>query len=128
MNASNTPRLLAALAAAVLALTAGQPAHAKCNVTLKLTNGNGAKITVLGDDSQARVNGGTWSKMNFQATQIPPGETRDVPWNTNMSCGGNAKRDLRFRYQQANNNNVYTELIENVQIDDGATERFTLKN
>lgn len=127
MTAASLSRILATLAVTASA-AAAWPAHAKCNVTLKLTNGNAAKITVLGEDSQARVNGGTWSKMNFQATAIPPGETRDVPWTTNMSCGGNAKRDLRFKYQQASNNNVYTELVENVQIDDGATERFTLKH
>jgi hypothetical protein len=37
-------------------------ASAKCTVTLKFTNNNSNEITMLGADSQARVNGGTWSK------------------------------------------------------------------
>lgn len=47
-------------------MLAAIPASAKCTVTLKFTNNDSHEITVLGSDSQARVNGGTYSKMNFQ--------------------------------------------------------------
>jgi len=121
---SHSLRLLAAAAIALCAL----PAFAKCNVTLKMTNGNADKITVLGNDSQARVNGGTWSKMSFQNTAIKAGDQADVPWTTNMSCGGSAKRDLRFKYQVAPNNAVFEEMVDNIDISDGGSVRVTLKH
>jgi len=104
------------------------PAFAKCNVTLKMTNGNGDKITVLGSDSQSRVNGGTWSKMSFQNTAIQAGDSADVPWTTNMSCGGSTKRDLRFKYQAAPNNAVFEEMVDNIDLSDGGSVRVTLKH
>ena len=113
--------------AAVLALCAA-PAFAKCTVTLKMTNGNGEKITVLGADSQSRVNGGLWSKMGFQNTAIKAGDSSDVPWTTNMSCGGSAKRDLRFKYQSAPNNAVFEELADNIDLVDGGNVKVTLKH
>jgi hypothetical protein len=108
-------------------LLAAAPAFAKCTVTLKLKNSNDKKITVLGNDSQARVNGGLWSKMGFHNTVIKPGETADVPWTTNMKCGGSAKRDLRFKYQEPNNS-VFEEMVENIDISDGGTVKATLKH
>ena len=122
---SNLKHILAAAAVALLAAT---PAIAKCTVTLKMTNGNREKITVPGADSQARVNGGTWSKMNFQNTAITSGASADVPWTPNMSCSGNAKRDLRFKYQSAPNNAVFEEMVDNIDLVDGGNVRVTLKH
>jgi hypothetical protein len=118
--------VFAALAAAVLAVAG--PAAAKCTVTLKLTNGESGKITVLGNDSQARVNGGLWSKMGFSNVTIDAGDVRDVAWTTNFSCGGSAKRDLRFKYQKASDNQVLQEMVDNIDISDGGTVRVTLNN
>lgn len=103
-------------------------ANAKCTVTLKLKNTNSGTITVLGDESQSRVNGLTWSKMNFSNTVIQAGQTRDVPWTTNFSCGGSAKRDLRFKYQQSGSNNIYEEMKDNVDIEDGLSYSVTLNH
>jgi hypothetical protein len=111
-----------------LLMAAGLPALAKCTVTLKLTNANGEKVTVLGNDSQARVNGGLWSKMGFQNTAIKAGDSSDVPWTTNMSCGGSAKRDLRFKYQAAPNNAVFEEMVDNIDLSDGGSVKVTLKH
>jgi hypothetical protein len=121
MNA-RTQALFAALA------IAAAPVFAKCTVTLKMTNGNADKITVLGADSQARVNGGTWSKMNFQNTSIAAGDEADASWKTNMSCGGSALRDLRFKYQSAPSNTVYEEMVYNIDLVDGGSVRVTLKH
>jgi opacity protein-like surface antigen len=117
-----------ALAAVLATLLTASPAFAKCTVTLKMSNGNGEKITVLGADSQARVNGGTWSKMGFSNTPIASGADADVPWTTNMSCGGSAKRDLRFKYQSAPNNAVFEEMVDNIDLVDGGNVRVTLKH
>ena len=102
-------------------LFSGFEASAKCTVTLKFTNDNAHEITVLGNDSQSRVNGGTWSKMGFNNVVIQPSATGNTSWTTNMSCGGNAKRDLRIRYQDSGDSNKYTMLVNNVDIDDGLT-------
>ena len=121
---SNLKHILAAAAVALLAAT---PAIAKCTVTLKMTNGNREKITVPGADSQARVNGGTWSKMGFHNTPIKAGDNTDVPWTANMSCGGSAKRDLRFKDQSAPDNAVFEELPDNIDLVPGGDVRVTLK-
>jgi len=103
------------------ALLAAIPAGAKCTVTLKFNNTDTHEITVLGDESQSRVNGGTYSKMNFQNVVIAPGGEGATSWKTNMSCGGNAKRDLRFKYRDSSDNNKYEKMVHNVDIDDGVT-------
>ena len=110
-------------------MLAAVPASAKCTVTLKFTNNDTHDIKVLGNDSQARVNGGTWSKMNFQDLDLAPGATGNRSWTTNMSCGGHAKRDLRFKYQDTGDNDKYEKMITNVDIDDGeAYGPYVLKN
>jgi hypothetical protein len=110
-------------------LLAGIPASAKCTVTLKFTNNDSHEITVLGNDSQARVNGGTYSKMGFQNVVIPSGGTASTSWTTNMSCGGHAKRDLRFRYLDSGDSNKYERMVANVDIDDGLTYGpYAIKN
>ena len=103
------------------------PASAKCTVTLNFKNSNGDKITVRGNDSQARVNGGLWSKMGFHDTTIASGASAKVPWTTNMSCGGSAQRDLRFKYADDKNNLVFEEMVDNIDIADGQTVNVTLK-
>jgi len=118
--------LLAGLGCAVL-VAAGSPAFAICTVTLKFKNDNGDAVTVRGDDSQARVNGGLWSKMGFPDTEIQAGATASVPWKTNMSCGGNAQRDLRFKYAEDSSNKVFEEMVNNIDIADGQTVNVTLK-
>jgi hypothetical protein len=112
--------------AVVLLAGAAGPAAAKCTVTLKMTNGEASTITVLGNDSQARVNGGLWSKMGFSNTAIAADATRSVPWTTNMSCGGSTKRDLRFKYQKGNQ--VFEEMVDNIDLSDGGTVLVTLNN
>jgi len=102
-------------------LLAVVPASAKCTVTLKFTNNDTHEITVLGNDSQARVNGGTYSKMNFQDVVLAPGATGSTSWITNMSCGGHAKRDLRFMFRDSGDNGKYEKMVANVDIDDGVT-------
>jgi hypothetical protein len=96
-------------------------ANAKCTVTLKFTDNDTHAITVLGNDSQARVNGGTWSKMGFHNVTIQPGATGNTSFTTNMSCGGSAKRDLRFKFQDSGDSNIYEKMVDNVDIDDGLT-------
>jgi hypothetical protein len=118
-------RSMLATAVALMVVAAG-PVAAKCTVTLKMTNGEGSTITVLGNDSQSRVNGLTWSKMGFSNTTIGAGDTRSVPWTTNFSCGGSAKRDLRFKYQKGNQ--VFEEMKDNLDISDGGTVFVTLNN
>ncbi|MBS0445324.1 MAG: hypothetical protein JSR59_05160 [Proteobacteria bacterium] len=108
-------------------LAAAAPAMAKCTVTLKFKNANADKVTVRGDDSQSRVNGGWWSKMDFSNTTIAAGATGSVPWTTDMSCSGNAKRDLRFKYEDDKNNQVFEEMIDNIDLADGQTVDVTLK-
>jgi hypothetical protein len=96
-------------------------ASAKCTVTLKFTNNDSHEVTMLGNDSQSRVNFGTWSKMGFANVVIQPGATASTSWTTNMSCGGSAKRDLRFKFQDSGDSNKYEKMVDNVDIDDGLT-------
>jgi hypothetical protein len=44
-----------------------------------------------------------------------------------MSCGGSAKRDLRFKYQKLSNNQVY-EMVDSIELTDGGQVRVTLNN
>jgi hypothetical protein len=112
-----------------VALFATPQADAKCTVTLEFTNSGAHAITVLGNDSQARVNGGTWSKMSFHNVTIQPGSTGHTSWTTNMSCGGGAKRDLRFKFQDSGDSNIYEKMVDNVDIDDGLTYGpYVIKN
>jgi hypothetical protein len=109
-------------------LFAASGAHAKCTVTLKFTNNDTHEITILGNDSQARINGLTWSKMSFNDVTLQPGATGNATWTTNQSCGGNAKRDLRFKYQDAGDGNKYQKTVNNVDIEDGLTYTYSFKN
>ena len=110
-------------------LLAAVPASAKCTVTLKFTNHDTHEITVLGNDSRARINGGTYSKMDFQDVVLAPGASGTTSWTTNMSCGGHAKRDLRFKFRDAGNSDKYEKMVANVDIDDGVTYGpYALKN
>jgi hypothetical protein len=102
-------------------LVSVRQASAKCTVTLRFTNNNSHAITVRGDDSQARVNGGAWSKMRFQDVIIQRAATVSTSWTTDMSCGGNARRDLRIKYLDAGDNIIYSERINDVNIEDGLT-------
>jgi hypothetical protein len=111
----------------VLLLAAGT-ASAKCTVTLKFTNNDTHTITVFGDDSQARINGLTWSKMGFNDVTLEPGQTRNTTWTLNQSCGGQAKRDLRFKFQDNGDNNKYQKNVDNLDVTDGATYSYTFKN
>jgi hypothetical protein len=123
---NNRSTLGAALLGALLLASAG--AHAKCTVTLKLTNNDRHEITVLGNDSQARVNGGTWSKMGFNDVTLAPGATGNATWTTNLSCGGNAKRDLRFKFQDSGDGNKYQKTVNNLDIEDGLSYSYSFKN
>ena len=116
------------LTLACASLLAAAPVFAKCTVTLKMSNGNGEKITVLGDDSQSRVNGGFWSKMKFHNTPIAAGASAETPWSPDMSCCGSAKRDLRFKYQSAPSNAVFEEVLNNIDVVDGVAVHVTLKH
>jgi hypothetical protein len=116
-----------ALAAVALTALAGSAA-AKCTLTLKLKNQNAAAITVLGSESQVKVNGGTWSKMQFNNVVVQPGATGTATWTTNMSCGGNAKRDFRIKYSDQGDNAQYQENFDNIDIHDGQTLNFTLEH
>jgi spore coat protein U-like protein len=120
----NRSLFYAALASA--AMLAAAQASAKCTVTLKLTNTDTHEITVLGNDSQARINGLTWSKMNFANVTLAPSATDSVSWTLNQSCGGNAKRDLRFKYLDSSNGVKYEKLVDNRDIDDGQTYAFSM--
>lgn len=75
---------MSVFSAAMSAVAPG--ASAKCTVTLQFTNNDSHKINILGNDSQSRVNGLTWSKMNFGNVEIEPGATRHASWTTNMSA------------------------------------------
>ena len=119
---------LIALSLSGAMLFAATGASAKCTVTLKFTNNDAHEITVLGNDSQSRVNGLTWSKMGFNDVTVQPGATSNATWTTNMSCGGNAKRDLRFKYQDSGDGNKYQKTVNNVDIDDGLTYSYSIKN
>jgi hypothetical protein len=121
-------RSLMALSLSAPMLLAATGASAKCTVTLKFTNNDAHEITVLGNDSQSRVNGLTWSKMGFNDVTVQPGATSNATWTTNMSCGGNAKRDLRFKYQDSGDGNKYQKTVNNVDIEDGLTYSYSIKN
>jgi hypothetical protein len=101
---------------------------AKCSIILEFKNNDSHKITVLGDDSQSRVNGGLWSKMNFNDVTLEPGDIKTASWTPNMSCNGNAKRDVRFKYIDKNNNVKYPNLVNNIDFDDGQRYQFAFKN
>ncbi len=118
------------LAAAVvtLALIDAGAAQAKCNVTVELANKNAKSVTTLGNKSKARVNGGTWSKMNFGDVTIPAGATKDVSWVTNMSCSGDAKRDLRIAYQESGSNQTFEEHKDDVNVEPGVAVQINLKH
>lgn len=124
----NFHRPAIAAAIALLALSAAGAAQAKCNVTVELTNNNARSVTTLGSKSKARVNGGTWSKMNFGDVSIPSGATRDVSWVTHMSCGGNARRDLRIAYQESGSNQTYEETRNDVNVEPGVALQIRLKH
>lgn len=120
------PALVALLVVATLAAV---PAAAKCTLTLKFNNNDSHRITVLGSESQARVNGGTWSKMRFNDVTIDPGESKTSSWTSNMSCGGRAKRDFRIRFEDSNNNVIYLNSRKNdVDIYDGQQLTWGLDN
>ena len=121
-------RSLMTLSLSGLMLVAATGASAKCTVTLKFTNNDAHEITVLGNDSQSRVNGLTWSKMGFNDVTVQPGATSNATWTTNMSCGGNAKRDLRFKYQDSGDGNKYQKTVNNVDIEDGLAYSYSIKN
>ena len=123
----NTRTLLAISLSSVL-LLAASTASAKCTVTLKFTNNDTHAITIFGNDSQSRINGLTWSKMGFNDVTLQPGQTGNATWTTNQSCGGNAKRDLRFKYQDDGDNNTYQKTVNNLDVNDGATYSYTFKN
>jgi hypothetical protein len=119
---------LIALSLSGVMLIAAPGAHAKCTVTLKFTNNDAHEITVLGNDSQVRVNGLTWSKMSFNDVTVQPGTTGNATWTSNMSCGGHAKRDMRFKYQDSGDGNKYQKTVNNVDIEDGLTYTYAFKN
>ena len=122
-------QLLTPLAALLLSAAVGAPvANAKCTITLRFTNNNANEITMLGSESQARVNGGTWSKMNFQNVTIQPGATGSTSWKTNMSCNGNALRDLRLRYRDSGDQIKYTENYNDHDFDDGDTVTIVIEH
>ena len=116
------------LAVPCVLLAAAIPAGAKCTVELKFTNNDSHEITVLGSNSQSRINGGVYSKMNFPDLVLAPGATGSSAWTTNMSCGGHTKRDLRFKYRDSGDNNKYEKMVSNVDIDDGVTYTYAIKN
>jgi hypothetical protein len=113
---------------AAAALSLVPSAHAKCTVTLKFTNNDTHDINILGNDSQARINGLTWSTMGFNDAGLKPGATGNASWTTNQSCGGHAKRDLRFKFQDTGDSNIYEKDVNNVDIDKGLTYSYTIKN
>ncbi len=121
-----TKTLLAACAA--LLMTSGA-ASAKCTLTLKFNNNNpSGKIVVLGKESQVRVNGGTWSKLNFADVTVKSGKSGSASWKTNMSCGGSAKRDFRIRFEDKRDNVIYTNTRKNnIDIYDGQRLTWGLK-
>ena len=122
-------QLFTPIAALALWAAAGAPlASAKCTITLRFTNNNANEIQMLGSESQARVNGGTWSKMNFSNVTIQPGATGSTSWKTNMSCNGNALRDLRLKYKDNGDQIKYTENFNDYNFDDGDTVTIPIEH
>ncbi len=121
-------RSLLALSLSTMMMFAAATASAKCTVTLRFTNTDTHAITIYGNDSQSRVNGLTWSKMGFNDVTLQPGATANATWTTNFSCGGKAKRDLRFSYQDSGDNNTYQKTVNNLDVNDGSTYSYTFKN
>ena len=115
---------------AVLALSAALAplASAKCTITLRFTNNNSNAIEMKGSESQARVNGGTWSKMNFPDVTIQPGATGSTSWKMNMSCNGGALRDLRLKYEDKGDQITYTENFNDHDFDDGDTVTIAIEH
>jgi hypothetical protein len=122
------PRSRLTLILSSVLLLGASGAHAKCTVTLKFTNSDTHEITILGNDSQVRINGLTWSKMAFNDVKLQPGATGNATWTTNQSCGGNSKRDLRFKFQDSGDGNKYQKTVNNVDIEDGLTYSYTFDN
>lgn len=123
----NFKRITLGLATA-FALLWGGSALAKCTLTVKFKNTDSRTITVLGSKSQVRVNGGLWSKMRFGTLTIKAGKTKSASWTTNMSCGGNAKRDFRIKFESKRNNQTYSDTSKNdIDIYDGQTLTWKLK-
>jgi hypothetical protein len=122
------PRSRFTLITAGALLLAATGVHAKCTVTLKFTNNDTHEITILGNDSQARINGLTWAKMSFNDVTLQPGATGNATWTTNQACSGNAKRDLRFKFQDAGDGNKYQKTVNNLDVEDGLTYSYTFKN
>jgi hypothetical protein len=121
-------RTLLALSLSSVLMLATAAANAKCTVTLKFTNNDTHEITIYGNDSQSRVNGLTWSKMGFNDVKLQPGATANATWTTNFSCGGNAKRDLRFSFKDTGDNQTYRKTENNLNVNDGDSYSFTFKN
>lgn len=120
---------LAVCAAPLLALLWGNSALAACTLTLRFTNNDSHRLVVLGSESQVRVNGLTWSKMNFNNVSVEPGETKTASWTTNMSCGGDAKRDFRIMFEDTNDNALYLNANKtDIDIYDGQTLTWSLQN
>jgi hypothetical protein len=126
-NNRRTLMLAGTLIAMAMSVAVPQ-ASAKCTITLKFTNNNANAIEVLGSESQSRVNGGLWSKMNFQNVTIQPGQTGSTSWKTNMSCNGNALRDLRIKYRDLGDNVKYQENYNDHDFDDGDTVTIPLEH
>lgn len=103
----------------MLALSASA-AMAKCTLTLEFKNTGSAQIRVIGSESQVRVNGGTWSKMNFNDVTLASGEQKVSSWTTNMSCSGNSKRDFRIKFENTATNVIFSNTAKNdIDITDG---------
>ena len=121
---------LAVIGAAAATLIGGARAEAKCTVTLKLTNNNPSHtIRVLGAESQVRVNGGWWAKMQFNDATVDAGQTESRSWTSNMSCSGNAKRDFRIKFEDTTNNVIYSDTdLQNIDVRDGQELIIGLKN
>lgn len=110
-------------------MMSGGTALAKCTLTLKFTNNNANKITVLGSESQGRVNGGTWAAMDFNNVTLDPGASGSAAYTTKLACGGHAKRDFRIRYEDKGNNVIYMDTSKNdIDVYDGQTLTWTLKH
>lgn len=120
---------IAICAATLLSLLWSNSALAACTLTLRFTNYDSHRLTVLGSESQVRVNGGTWSKMNFNNVSLAPGETKTASWTSNMSCGGGAKRDFRIRFEDTGDNAMYSNANKtDIDIYDGQTLTWVLQN
>jgi hypothetical protein len=119
---------LRTLAVTTALILSAAVAHARCTVTLKLTNSNSATITVLGDESQSRIHGGWYSAMGFDDAVLAGGARTDLPWKSKMSCGGSALRDLRIKYKEATTGKVFEELKPDIDLVDGGSVSITLKH